>query len=206
MNFEQLRLTAYDPVAGTESLYDLLKALVGFVRPASILEVGAGLSTISILEGLHIVNKTDVKKNIYYRESYNNPTPHLVSVDNGYQPELLIQFRLFDNITPVVDDFKNLTFKKDQFDFVFFDCGGYEEYKYFVENYWEYIQVGATVVFHYTWVYDREQDVIKESTFVKQLRKNRGVEFAGLVEPHKISQGSITILKKVSNDKIILED
>jgi len=207
MNYDQLKFIAVHPAAGTESLYNLLRAIVSFVRPTSVLEIGAGLTTVAIAEALEYSIAYNVSNNLYLRPSYNTDySPTFISIDSEFSQELIVQLRLTERVTPIRDNFKNCKFNKDQFDFAFFDCGGWEEYKFFIENYWDYLQIGSTIIFHYTWVIDKSTDTLKESILLPMLRKNKSVEFTSLVEPHKSAQGSISIVRKISNDPISLEE
>jgi hypothetical protein len=206
-DYNQLKFMAVRPPAGTESLYNLLRAIVSFVRPTSVLEIGAGLTTVAITEALEHAVAHDVSNNLYIRPSYNTDyKPTLISIDSEFPQELIVQLRLTELVTPIRDNFKSCSFNKDQFDFAFFDCGGWEEYKFFIEHYWDYLQVGSTIIFHYTWIIDRDTDTLKESMLLPMLRKNKSAEFTSLVEPHKYAQGSISIVRKISNDPIILEE
>lgn len=207
MNYDSLRLMSYYPPSGTESLYELLRSMVAFTRPRSVLEIGAGLTTVAIIEALESATKVDISKNLYLNQSYDqNYQPKFISVDSEFSQELMIQLRLVDCIEPIRSDFKKCHFEKNQFDFAFFDCGGWDEYKYFAENYWDYMQVGSTTVFHFTWIIDKQTSNLKETTFLKLLKQNKGIEFTSLIEPHKSAQGSITIVRKVTDDKLILEE
>ena len=74
-------------------------------------------------------------------------------------------------------------------DLVWVDCGGWEEYKFFAENYWHMVK--EYVLFHFTYF---KGEPNKNLEVVSQLPAAFRMD---IIEPHKFRQGSITMLRKV---------
>ena len=80
------------------------------------------------------------------------------------------------------------------YDLVWFDCGGWEQYKFFAENYWNMIKEYA--LFHFTY-FKGETNTNWE--IVNQLPATFRMD---IVEPHKFRQGSITMLRRTNFEEI----
>ena len=76
------------------------------------------------------------------------------------------------------------------FDFVWFDCGGNNEYKNFID---EYLDIcSGYIFFHFTYSNgspNRNHEIIRNSVTGDAL-------IFDIVEPHKMRQGSITMVRK----------
>ena len=76
------------------------------------------------------------------------------------------------------------------FDFVWFDCGGSKEYEDFFSEYWNICSY--YVICHFTYTDGHPNENLEAI-----LKSAEGNPFRiDIIEPHKIRQGSLTILKK----------
>ena len=89
--------------------------------------------------------------------------------------------------------------KYGYFDFVWFDCGGAEEYDAFMREYWDICS--EYVLFHYTYYQGKPTQnlgvVLQHITGHEQLSGGSNVQRIDFIEPHKEGQGSITMFKKI---------
>ena len=196
------------PGMGTENVGPLLRSLVQMVRPARVLEIGAGYTTPFLLEGL--------ANNFRYYDDGNLHDGYFE--DSEYEPRLVIiddmslgELRKKPGMSNIIDselvEFTTGLFQgkaerlQEQyglFDFVWYDCGGPNEYAQFMEEYWPICS--HYVLFHFTYsghAPNKNMEII--------LDRIKGEHYSRLdiVEPHKKRQGSVTILKKegAANDR-----
>ena len=120
-----------------------LSLLSHLVQPKNILEIGAGYTTPFLLEAL--INNQRVYDDGNLEPSYFNNynyDPKLVVIDNMSLGKLLnnpgmkaiISSKYTDFIEGGFEGKANILQKKyDTFDFVWFDCGGANEYEKFIE-------------------------------------------------------------------------
>ena len=94
------------------------------------------------------------------------------------------------------------------FDFVWFDCGGPQEYVAFLQEYW---QLCAPHALHFTYQWQEgaggEKNIgvrLAPGAVLTELKRQHqragvdaGFEILSLVEPHKTRQGSVTVLRRV---------
>ena len=188
------------PGMGTESAAPFLRSLVRMIRPQRILEVGAGYKTPFLLEGLEKNNEILDEGNLdkryvdWHQENYN---PRLVVVDTmdilnvkGY-----MEFEKGDFKGKSQELFEKFGY----FDFVWFDCGGAEEYDAFMREYWDIC--AEYVLFHYTYYQGKPTQnlgvVLQHITGHDQLSGGSNVQRIDFIEPHKEGQGSFTMFKKI---------
>ena len=188
----------YVPGYGTEKVAPFLRSLVELTRPQRILEIGMGYTTPFLLEGLSnntesLIWDSNCNKE-YLTKEY---VPKFVVVDDqsldpeqasGRRSDLeknpLVSF-IEGNMFYVVDEVR----KDGPYDLVWFDCGGPEEYEFFVKNYWDMVKEYA--LFHFTYFKgepNRNNDIL--STIDDYTYR------MDIVEPHKFKQGSITMFRK----------
>lgn len=190
----------YRPGMGTENVAPFLRAMVQMLRPNRILEIGAGYTTPFLLEALinneRVFNDGNLQED--YTQNYNYD-PKLVIIDDMSLGDLIKKPGMDDIVESAYVDFFEGVFegKADKlyetygtFDFVWFDCGGPEEYEAFFSEYWDICS--SYIISHFTYS-DGEPNANLESI----LNNVKGDPFRiDIVEPHKKSQGSITIIKK----------
>jgi len=191
---------------GTESVAPFLRSFIQMVRPNRILEVGAGYTTPFLLEGLELNNEIINEGNLdqkyvdWHQKNYN---PRLVVVDT----EEILCSTIDNYIEFEKGDFKGksqeLYEKYGEFDFVWFDCGGAEEYDVFMREYWDICS--EYVIFHYTYYQGKPTMnlgmVMQHITGHEQLSGASNVQRMDFIEPHKEGQGSITMFKKIKEQR-----
>jgi len=187
---------------GTENVGALLRSLVRMVRPNRILEIGAGYTTPFLLEGLEkneelfddgseCLNKEYVKN---HKENYD---PKFVIIDDISFGEFKKDFNIDSKYVEFIEGkFQGKSQKLfdtyGPFDFVWFDCGGPEEYFDFMVEYWDICC--HYVIFHYTHSFQMPNNMLGIVTGLATGNPQR----IDILEPHKDRQGSVTILKKCS--------
>ena len=185
---------------GTENVGGFLRAMVQMVRPMKILEIGAGYTTPFLLEAL-VNNKRvydDGNLQGTYFKNYKYE-PKLVVIDNMSLGELFqkpgMRNILKSEITEFLEgDFEGnslvLREKYGNFDFVWFDCGGLEEYRKFFDEYWDLCS--DYVIFHFTFSDGKPNEAHK--LILNSIAESADV--FDIIEPHKRRQGSITMVRK----------
>lgn len=187
---------------GTESVGPLLRSLVRMVRPNRILEVGAGYTTPFLLEGLEknkelfddgsrCLNKEYAKN---HKENYD---PKLVIIDDISLGDFKKDFNIDSKYIEFIEgkfqgNSQKLFDTYGLFDFVWFDCGGNDEYVAFMKEYWDLCD--GYVIFHFTYSFQIPNDGLAIVMGFATGNPQR----IDILEPHKDHQGSITILKKCS--------
>ena len=148
------------PGYGTEKVGPFLSSLVGLARPQRILEVGMGYTTPFLLNSLKDNTEALLWDGNCDKEYLTKPyKPKFVVVDNLsmeddqakkrldiLESEPLVEF-IHGNITD--GEVISQVDIHGPYDFVWFDCGGWEEYKFFAENYWNMVKEYA--LFHFTY-------------------------------------------------------
>ena len=191
---------------GTENVGPLLRSLVRMVRPNRILEIGAGYTTPFLLEGLEkneelFDDDSGCLNKEYAQNHKKNYDPKFVIIDNGLGKGIGEFKKDFNNIDSKYVEFIEGKFQgKSQklfdtygpFDFVWFDCGGLKEYNAFMLEYWNICC--KYVIFHFTYSFQIPNVLLTAVTGYATGNPQR----IDLLEPHKDSQGSITMLKKCS--------
>ena len=202
----------YAPGYGTEKVGPFLESLVHLARPQRILEIGMGYTTPFLMNGLkEMISGTVWDGNCdpeYLKKPYD---PKFVVVDNCsmeqesstmrkdvLKQEELVKFVEGDFREP---DIMERIRESGPYDLVWFDCGGPEEYHFFVHNYWGMVKEYA--LFHFT--YFRGKPNANHEILSNALTPPHNIEDAGdftytyrmdIVEPHKIRQGSITMFRR----------
>lgn len=140
----------------------------------------------------------------FYRTSYR---PRLVAVDDLSIPEsssgrvrdVLRELGLDDLVTVINADLRECAehFPTDfsPIDFAWVDAW---ECLYFFDSFWDMINPdGGLVVMHYLMTYPEGEAFLKYVTSLQ--RENPGeFELVNLLEPHKLTQNSVTVLRRTS--------
>lgn len=239
--------TLYTPGLGTEHVAPLLYSLMRMMRPKRVLEVGLGYTSPflaqALLDNLEEIkrdklllsdqNSSSERKDVLVSDYYENDyTPSLIAIDDmslegSTAPKvqsILKQLGLDILVDVHNGDFRGYSekFELDQLplDFVWFDCGGAEEYIQFLEEYWPLINCEhGILILHSTYWYADLAEEGEASQFThflnpianeikrQQLKAGHDAEFEvlSLLEPHKSRQGSITMVRKL-NDYSISRD
>ena len=190
---------------GTENVGPLLRTLVQMIRPQRILEVGAGYTTPFLLDGLKANEELFDDGNLdpSYKKWYETPNndwndPKLVIIDTDPLPQL--ESTYVEHIQGKFQGKSQELFEKyGEFDMIWFDCGGAQEYQDFLQEYWDICSY--YMIFHYTFFQGQPTtaiDIISGSIDGHaRLYGANNVQRIDILEPHKAGQGSITMLRKV---------
>jgi len=187
---------------GTENVGGFLRSMALMLRPKRILEIGAGYTTPFLLEALvngeRIFDDGNLKESYFENYTYD---PKLVVIDDMSLGELsdkpgmkdIISSKYVDFIHGKFEEKAGILFEKyGNFDFVWFDCGGPQEYKTFIDQYWNICS--GYIFFHFTYT-DGSPNAFHK--VILDNVKGKPVIF-DIVEPHKKRQGSITMVNKNS--------
>ena len=190
---------------GTENVGPLLRTLVQMIRPQRILEVGAGYTTPFLLDGLNANEEIfddgnlDPRYEKWYK-SNNDPKLVIIDTDELPQTENKLGSKYVEHIQGKFQGRSQELFDKyGEFDMVWFDCGGPEEYQDFVQEYWNICS--HYMIFHYTFFQGQPTTAIDVISVAidgwTRLMGSSNVQRIDILEPHKAGQGSITMLRKV---------
>lgn len=232
------------PDLGTEHVAGLLYSLVRMARPRSLLEIGLGYTTPFLLQALYdnIAEVTEDRRRLR-RGDPGDPRLDVLrpeALERDYAPALLAVDDLSDSDTtagavPRVikalgldhlyvlhhGSFRGMTATLGPpavpFDFVWFDCGGPQEYADFLMEYWPHIEPdGGILLLHFTywhWPTVRHRrdgapiapGALEPSPMLREIKRQHGrlgldahFEIASVVEPHKSRQGSVTLIRRLA--------
>lgn len=102
-------------------------------------------------------------------------------------------------------DFRGLKDKilgdNEYLDFVWFDCGNAEDYKDFIDEYWSSIRPdGGLLLLHSTLNRYSYHSVMTYFKTIVGQSDTHDIEVLSLLEPHKLTQGSVTMIKKIKKE------
>jgi hypothetical protein len=146
----------------------------------------------------------------FYTTTYK---PMLHAIDNFSSPDSfanhvqdLLRRMNLDNYLKIYQgdfrDFKDkVTENKKYLDFIWFDCGNAEDYKDFVEEYWDAINPNCGyLLLHSTlnrYSYHSVMTYFKSKIGTSEFSD---IEVLSLLEPHKLTQGSVTMIRKIKKE------
>lgn len=201
---------------GTENAAPLLYALARFVRPRHVFEVGAGLSTLYLLQALadcvaddngdrhsdrNVYGKTD-----WYGQLY---APRLITLDDQSHGSntvaTLLQAVKELDLAPYLDlraeKFESFASKLSEdmlpLDFVWFDCGGMPEYTDFTLEYWPLVNPNGGLIIYHSTLTNADLRAFTE-VLIDRQRAGSEFELLNLLEPQKKLQNSVSILRRRS--------
>ena len=161
----------------------------------------------------------------YYDDHYQ-PCLHAIddfSIEGSSAPQVVEVLKTLgiDHVVKVCEGnfhgySKQLNSQDLPLDFVWFDCGGPRDYVDFIEEFWPLINDHhGMLVLHFTyWTVQMRRDgqnlpAIISSPIIDEIKRqqaNGGVsarfEMLSLVEPHKSRQGSVTLVRKLSDQSV----
>ena len=181
---------------GTEAVGPFLQSLITLSRPQRVLELGAGYTTPFLIEGLENNKDIFIDPECINQEylSEVNYDPKMVIIDNTMGGEVRKRVKDYDYVDVVFDNFQGkaqeLHDKYGKFDFVWMDCGGPNEYISFMKEYWDICS--DYVIFHYTYVGHEPNELLG---WIQLYAKDYDYHL-DIIEPHKIHQCGLTILRK----------
>jgi predicted O-methyltransferase YrrM len=143
-------------------------------------------------------------------EYYGRPyTPRCVSIDDGSSPfstardvdDAARQAGLDDLLDRRGADFRDAAAsfrdRGDRFDLAWFDCGGYREYRDFLDLYWDLVEPdGGLLILHYTLTVHNHERVLMELQEAGARGERCRFELLSLLEPHKLMQNSCTLIRR----------
>jgi predicted O-methyltransferase YrrM len=209
---------------GTEHLAELLYSLVRFTRPRRVLEIGAGYTTLFILKALadnldsyrtelRCLEGTratgDDQSALLLRRYYDSPyEPVLVSIDD-FSDRRSTAHRVSDVaqtlglaglLELLTTDFRealpSLKHRLSPIDFAWLDCGAYDNYQYFIEHVWPYVNGdGGLVMFHSTETNLEAQAFMRKMKLWQATTAFEKFELCSLLEPHKVRQNSVALFR-----------
>lgn len=199
----------FRPGMGTELVAPLLYSLVRMLRPERILEIGAGYTSAWLTRALNENASVLIDWNsdhTYFQQEY---CPQFVCIDTlsenvGTTEDVIPWLKQHETVKLVIGDFRELASDLQRefgsFDFVWFDCGGPEEYEFFCSHYLPFC--AGMVLLHFT--YSQGQPNSNHDVITRALSQPEHCDEANdsvwsqidLVEPHKHRQGSVTMLKR----------
>jgi predicted O-methyltransferase YrrM len=89
--------------------------------------------------------------------------------------------------------------QEEVFDLAWFDCGGYAEYRDFLDLYWDKVSAdGGMLALHYTLTVPSHERVLTELASHLQTGTRGHFEMLSLLEPHKLMQNSVTLIRRTA--------
>ena len=230
---------------GTEHAAMLLYALVRMTRPRSVLEVGLGYTTPFLLQALadnaqewqadlavlQSARNMDARRDLLLPAHFVKPyRPKLIAIDDfsaaGSSAKRVVDaakaLALDSFLVQISGDFRGRSGAIDDahkpFDFIWFDCGGDEEYVDFLSEYWSQSAADCVVALHFTYQWQEIEVAQHGGVFtdiglapgailaeLQRQHRQAGVdthfEILTIVEPHKTRQGSVTLLRRHLNQR-----
>jgi len=191
----------------TENVSLFLYSLIKCSRPQSIIEIGAGYSTLFISESIKDIQQENLNFDILLEEQdqftgtgYN---PIFNVIEDFSHPnnihnivETLSKYNLDENVSFIresIDDY--LVNNEEKYDLVWMDFGSGKNYMQYFKLFLEKLNPGGYIVVHST------MTNLAGRLFVAELKllSNNDLEIISIVEPHKAIQNSFTIIKKVTD-------
>jgi len=217
---------------GTEAVGPWLYTLVRMLRPRRTLEVGLGYTTPFLLQALADAERDwsrdrevlagrppdSDRRTVLRPDGFADPyAPKLIAIDDysiaesnaARVEELVAEIGLRDWLVPLNGDFRDhagSVAALGPLDFVWFDCGGPQEYADFFRLLWSAVSPeGGLVCLHFTHALGRTEEdpprlELLPGRVLRRVRETAGpdVEILSLLEPHKARQGSVTMLRRVA--------
>ena len=205
---------------GTEVVAPFLYNLIMFERPRKVLEIGAGYTSMYILKALFdcdkLINdeKNDVTSNKLINPNYFNKIrpAKLHIIDNCSHGKTTADKVLtkaqdmgFKDLLKFHEaDFASYADKLPEedlpFDLIWLDCGNIVYYEIFRKFYFPLLNKNGGLILIHSLLTNFHGQM-----FLKNLKLNQATtdfnkyELISVLEPHKVAQNSLTILRSVEN-------
>lgn len=217
----------YNESMGTENVSYLLYSLIKMLRPMHVLEVGAGYTSVFLAQALRenylevgrLVERKSIEKGddivVDKNKEIRTDPGKLTIIDSLQDPNstaakvesALVSLDLSEFVTFEKQDIAVPPSSDTEYDFIWYDCGGPNQYIDFFNNYWPRLSKSGCLVFHMAYwpypVFQRESSDLYVSPFTQEfinksnmLGEECDFEIVNISEPLKIWQNSITIIKK----------
>lgn len=206
------------PEMGTEVLAPLLRDLVLFQRPRRILEIGAGLTTLYLLQALAEVEERRAAERGLYGDAAGllnpeavaaePPPPVLHVIDNMVHPHTTAGRVAAEAADLGLDgplrlheaDFfgfaEQLPRRDLPLDMIWFDCGHLDYFVHLRNAYWPLVnRNGGLILVHSLASNLHGQMFLSELKLEQATRSFNEFELVTLVEPHKKAQNSVTLIR-----------
>ena len=205
---------------GTEVVAPFLYNLIMFERPRKVLEIGAGYTSIYILKALFDCDSL-------IKEEKNNGNSNNLINPNYFNNIRPAQLHIIDNFAhgktnadKVSQKAKDMGFegllkfhegdffnfadklpKEDlPFDLIWLDCGDLNAYEHFKNFYFPLVNKnGGLILIHSLQTNFHGQMFLKNLKLEQATVNFNKYELISILEPHKLRQNSLTILKSVEN-------
>jgi predicted O-methyltransferase YrrM len=215
----------YNPAMGVENAGPLLYSLVRFTKARTIVEIGAGFTTLWVLQALK--DNDDEMKNISdlrdegkctlldidwipegIAEGYNQNKSSLLCIDNCLHQRqtatgagaVAKTLGLSEYLNFIMGDAYDMQFEQESIDMLWCDFGVGSRMKDFAKGAWKAIKPGGFLVCHSTLTNLRTRE------WLEAVRRRASEEETGLpegefveislLEPQKRYQNSVTILQR----------
>jgi predicted O-methyltransferase YrrM len=229
---------------GVELASPLIYSLIRFVRPRSLLEIGAGYSSAFILQAIadnvsDVARESEIMKTqargdqqdrvqwlknkivhgrhplpLAVPEYYQVPhEPTLTIIDNmshssgtaGQVQKIADRLGLNHLLHFQKGDFRGMSKSLPErilpLDFVWFDCGAYEQYRAFLCEYWDLINPnGGLLILHSTLTNFQLRSIVVDLKLKQATDHFNKFEMLSLLEPHKWRQNSVTLIRMLPKD------
>ncbi len=225
-NFLSAASELLSPAMGTENVGPFLYSLVGMIRPQKILEIGAGYTSLFLLQALSdnvaVIDSertagatdNDFRLSSFYQRPYE---PVLHSIDNSVHPESTAskvtaaakKLNLDGLFNLHEADFQGYAARipaSDQpFDLIWFDCGNLTYFQNFATEYFPRVNQNGGLVAMHSLATNMHGQLFMHALKLKQSTVNfHDFEILSLPEPHKIRQNSITMIRMTSRSQLTL--
>ena len=198
----------------TENASLILYSLIRSCRPHKILEIGVGYSTLFIAKAIsdiqeetyEYLNNTQLTPNAfdYMGTNYN---PQFYSIDNYAAPEAVTN--VIDVLTKEglnnkiqflnIDLWDFIKINDEKHDLIWLDVGNGEEYMELFDTFYDRLESGGLLIMHNTTASLWGNLFLSE---IKNKKNNNNFEMINIIEPHKNTQSSMTVFRKINNNNI----
>lgn len=195
----------FDAHMGVENMAQMLYALVRFVKPERVLEVGAGYTSLFILQALHD-NAIELSK---VDSGFSYSSPKLICLDDMSHSHTtagdLVRIAQQRGLDEILDlqamDAWDYIVEEHRLDLVWLDFGLGSRVSEFIHRVWDRVPEGGHVMVHSTLTNSLTRE------WVESLRSNKDslateAEIVSFLEPHKTMQNSFTLLRKKCTEPI----
>ncbi len=216
----------YSPAMGTENVGPLLYALARMTRPQRVLEIGSGYTSLFLLKALKDnasaieqersapTSDADFRLASFYKSDFKSV---LHSIDNNIHPDstasrVAAAADRLDVSGPLQmheADFQGYAEKipaGDQpFDLIWFDCGNLAYFQSFAQEYFQRVDQNGGLVLIHSLATNMHGQLFMHALKLKQATANfNDFEIVTLVEPHKMRQNSLTMIRMTAQAHLTL--
>ncbi|MCA9661456.1 MAG: class I SAM-dependent methyltransferase [Myxococcales bacterium] len=210
-----------DARMGTEHVGPLLYSLIRAVRPRRVVEIGMGYTTCFILRALadNVADFEAERRDLsllpfphpdHYREDH---VPRLVAIDNLEHPASLAERAIAVATDLDLDRYlrvwrRDLHGSSEAFaaedlpiDLLWLDAGRYRTFTAVAREYWPLLAAdGGLWMIHSTLTNLEGQAFLRELKLRQATVAFNDYELVSLLEPHKLAQNSVTLVRKISGE------